>query len=87
MNEALANWIPSSVLVVVSLALISLLWKKADTLLDKIIARLEAVERQAHTFATIEQLGRACDRLDGRTTNNSERLAVLEALRHRSDSE
>lgn len=57
--------------------------RKADALLNRIITRIEALEKQSHSFATLEQLGRMGDRLDGRTTNNSERIAVLEALSKR----
>lgn len=83
MNESLSAWVPPSVLVGVLLALAAVLMRKADALLNRIVSRLDALEKQAHSFATVEQLGRACDRLDGRATNNSERIAVLEALTRR----
>lgn len=81
MNEALSSWVPPSVLVGVLMALLAVAYSKLDKLLERIVSRLEAIERRMHDYATIEQLGRLGDRLDGRTTNNSERIAVLEALR------
>ncbi len=81
MTEVVANWVPSTILAAIVLGGIGWASKKLDRLLDKIVARLEAIEGRQHEFATVEQLGRAIDRVDGRTTNNSERIAVLEALR------
>ncbi len=83
MGEAFSAWVPPSLLGACFLAVMAVLFRKGDALLSKMIARIEALEKQSHTFATIEQLGRMGDRLDGRTTNNSERIAVLEALSKR----
>jgi len=83
MSEAIANWVPPSILVGMLLGGIAIFYQKLDKLLDKIDTRLNAIERQLNAYATIEQLGRMGDRLDGRATNNSERIAVLEALGRR----
>lgn len=83
MNDSLASWVPPSVLVFVCVALLSVLWRKFDRLLEKIIERLDTIEKSLHQFATTEGVGRMGDRLDGRITNIAERVAVLEARRRK----
>lgn len=87
MNEALASWVPPSVLVGVALSAAIFLWNKLDKLLEKIVTRLESIESKLHGYATVEQLGRLGDRIDGRVTNISERVKVLEVLGRRREDE
>ena len=83
MTEEIAHWVPNTVMAACLLLAIGMLWRVFAKRLDKIEATLESVKERLPTFATIEQLGRACDRMDGRITNVTERAAVLEALERR----
>jgi len=80
MDDAISQWIPHTVLAGVLLASLRYGFGKLDRILEKIGDRLTALERAQSNYATLEQLGRLGDRIDGRTTNVTERVAVLEAL-------
>ena len=80
MSETLAAWVPPSVLAGIVIAVFGFWFTKLDRLLEKIVSRLEALERASNTYATLDQVGRLGDRFDGRVTNVTERVAILEAL-------
>lgn len=83
MTEELAHWVPNSVMAACLLLAIAMLWRVFAKRLDKIEFTLEALRERIPGLATVEQLGRLGDRMDGRTTNATERIAVLEALERR----
>lgn len=80
---ALANWMPPVVMALLLVSSLALLWRLFAKRLDKMEATLEMLKERLPLFATTEQLGRLGDRMDGRVTNVTERVAVLEALERR----
>lgn len=80
MDAVISQWIPSTVLAAVLLSALRYGFNKLDKLLEKIGERLTDLEKASMGYATVDQLGRLGDRIDGRTTNVAERVAVLEAL-------
>lgn len=90
MNGDLVSWVPPEVLVGALTAALGLLYKvvidrakKTELALEKITDAIRVVREEQHemrlamtSFASVEQLGRLGDRLDGRITTAEAKLAV-----------
>lgn len=90
MNGALVSWVPPEVLVATLAGAIGLLYrvvidraKKTEATLEKITEAIRVVREEQHemrlamtSFASVEQLGRMGDRLDGRITSAESKIAV-----------
>lgn len=83
MTEELAHWMPNTVMAACLLVAIAMLWRMFTKRFDKMESAIETIRERLPVLATVEQLGRLGDRIDGRTTNATERIAVLEALERR----
>ncbi len=85
--NALAAWMPHTITATLLLGAIGMLWRTFAKRLDKMETTIELVKERMPAYATTAQLeevkqgvGRLGDRMDGRVTNVTERVAVLEAL-------
>lgn len=81
--NALAGWMPPVVMAFLLIGALALLWRMFAARLDKMEATLDLLKDRLPNLATTDQLGRLGDRMDGRVTNVTERVAVLEALERR----
>lgn len=85
--NALAQWMPHTITATLLLIAIGMLWRNFGKRLDKMETNIESVKERMPAYATTAQLeevkqgvGRLGDRMDGRVTNVTERVAVIEAL-------
>ena len=90
MSDALATWMPNTITASLLVAAIVMLWRmfarrfdKLETTLEKVKDSMPGLVTQAQLDDVKQGMGRMGDRMDGRITNVTERVAVLEALERR----
>ncbi len=90
MNGALASWVPPEVLVSVLAIALGLLFKqqKSDAKetkesIKELTKAVVEMDKRFVSSATVEQLGRMGDRLDGRITTLAQDVAVMKAVGER----
>jgi len=84
MTDAFSQWMPPAVMMTLLLGAGGLLWRIFSARLEKMEKTLEMIKDRLPGFATVEQLGRMGDRMDGKITSIAQDQAVMKDRWERS---